>query len=198
MTGEGRRTSIQWTQLLLELVMVVVGILLALGIDSWWAGRQEHALEHDLLTQLSADLDRAEQQLEAELRLTEQATEAALHLVAAAHGQRQAPSDSLAKWLVRVSWWSDPVPTTASAQALVSSNTLHVIQDDALRSSVVTFLDQVAQLQVRIPRHEADLHDFLRSVDQLVNPLDRGVPLYKCRVAGRATRLAARSSGSGL
>lgn len=52
-------SRINWTQLGLELIVVVGGILIALGIDSWAAERQNFELEVAFLQQLHDDLTRA-------------------------------------------------------------------------------------------------------------------------------------------
>lgn len=166
--------STPWPQLGLELVVVVLGILLALGIDSWWAERNDRALERAILSQLSKDLSRADGQLSEQLALTEEAAQAAVNLTDAAQGGRGAPVDSVASWLIRVSWWSDPVPTTATAQGILSSNSLHLIRSEALRSALVSFLDQVRQMESRIPRHEEEIGKWMGAVNELVNPLSRG------------------------
>jgi len=178
MNSTSKLRNANWTELTLELVVVVVGILLALGIDSWRAERQERALEVSILTQLETDLVRADEQLSGEIAKTEAAAQSALDLLAAARGGREVPDDSIVAWITGVSWWSDPFPATASAQALVSSNSLHVIQSDALRSSVVTFLDQVRQLESRIPRHELEITEWMNRVADLSDPLSRGPMPY--------------------
>lgn len=170
--------SANWTELTLELVVVVVGILLALAIDSFSAERQERILEQSLLSQLQADLEGADEQISAQLAQTEAAAAAAVNLLAAARDERVATDDSVAAWLTRISWWSDPHPTTASAQALVSTNSLHLIQSDELRSGIVRFLDQVRQLELRIPRFEEELTVRMSGINRLVDPLERGQVVY--------------------
>jgi uncharacterized protein (UPF0335 family) len=188
---------IRWAQLGLELIVVVVGILMALAIDSWWAERQERILEASVLEQLAADLARADSQLVAQLSQTEAAAQAALDLVAAARGEREAPGDSIASWLTRVSWWSDPVPITSSAQALVSSNSLHVIRNDRLRSSVVAFLDQTRQFESRIPRHEVEISRRMDEIRDVVDPFARGQVVYVGVLEQGVEAHAASSAASG-
>jgi hypothetical protein len=146
-----------------------VSILLAFGIDAAWEERQERLLERSLLTQLVADLSRAEEQLTGEIILTAKAAQAALDLRSAAQGEGPASADSVLAGLTRMSYWSDPYPTKASAQSLVVSNNLQIISSDVLRSSVVNFLDQIAQLESRVPRHEEELTTWMIEFDEFVN-----------------------------
>ena len=39
-----------------EFVVIVVGVLVALGLESWWQGRQDRALAHEYLESLQAEL----------------------------------------------------------------------------------------------------------------------------------------------
>jgi hypothetical protein len=45
-----------WARMLAELAIIVVGVLIALAVDSWNTARGEHALEHRYLQSLVADL----------------------------------------------------------------------------------------------------------------------------------------------
>ncbi len=48
--------SIPWPRILVEGVVIVGSILLAFGIDAWWDGVQERALELEYAERLRADL----------------------------------------------------------------------------------------------------------------------------------------------
>jgi hypothetical protein len=153
-----------------ELVVVVFGILIALGIDSWWSNRQDRDLEYALLTQLHGDLTRAEDHLSVEIEQTETAGRAASNVVRASWGEFEVSGDSVAAWLRRAGWYSDPVPTVATAQSIASSGDLYVVRSDALRASIVALLDELRQLDSRVLRFERTLDGHYRELNRLVDP----------------------------
>lgn len=173
-SGGGR----EWAGLGLELVVVVVGILLALAIDAYWSERSDRRLELALLEQLAADLSRAEAHLRGQVSQTEDAARAAASLYAMTDERGTVPSDSVAAWLVRVSWWSDPAPTTATAQGVLSSNSLPLILNEELRAQLVLFLDQVRQLEMRVPRYEGEIWRWMEEINTVADPRARGVSVY--------------------
>lgn len=60
-TGQGRRG---WTRLGAEFFVIVVGVLVALGVDDFRARRADIAMEHFLLTQLREDLEADRRELD--------------------------------------------------------------------------------------------------------------------------------------
>ncbi len=53
-----RLSWIGWHRWAAELLVIVVGVLVALGVDDWREAKRERALEHYVLTRLEEDLDR--------------------------------------------------------------------------------------------------------------------------------------------
>ena len=47
-----------WTRLLSEFLVIVVGVLVALGFDEWGQARRDHALEQEYLVRIGHDLER--------------------------------------------------------------------------------------------------------------------------------------------
>ena len=178
MSGSSSNGRQNWAALGLELVVVVVGILLALAIDAYWVERGDRGLELALLEQLGADLGRAETHLKDQISQTEDGARAAADLYTIARDRGEVPSDSVTAWLVRVSWWSDPAPTTATAQGVLSSNSLPLIQNEQLRAQLVLFLDQVRQLEMRVPRYEEEIWRWMEEINRVADPRARGISIY--------------------
>ena len=55
MTTEARRGKVNWHQAFAEVALIVLGILGALAVDSWWEERSEREAEVDYLQSLKAD-----------------------------------------------------------------------------------------------------------------------------------------------
>jgi hypothetical protein len=172
-----RLGRIKWAQLVLELIVVVGGILIALGIDSWAAERQEAELEEAFLQQLHDDLGRAEVQLADQLASTEAAERFTLNLLEVARGERTPPNDTLAAWLIRAMWFSDPRPTVSTAQALAESENLYILRSPGLRTAVVTLIDRINQLESRLLPFEMRLVESQSILTRWVDPGARGLTL---------------------
>ncbi|NIP23582.1 MAG: hypothetical protein GWN81_06000, partial [Phycisphaerae bacterium] len=56
--------NISWPRIFAEGVVIVVSILLALWIDTWWGERQERKLELDYLEALQKDFEETRENLE--------------------------------------------------------------------------------------------------------------------------------------
>ena len=176
-SDQSRVRRINWAQLGLELVVVVGGILIALGIDSWAAEQQEAELEEAFLQQLHDDLTRTEEQLADQLASTESAEQFTITLREVARGERTAPNDTLANWLIRAMWFSDPRPTVSTAQALAESENLYVLRSPGLRTAVVTLIDRIRQLESRLLPFEMRLVESQSVLTRWVDPAARGLPL---------------------
>jgi hypothetical protein len=168
---------INWAQLGLELIVVVGGILIALGIDSWAAERQDSELEAAFLQQLHDDLTRAEAQLADQLASTEAAEQFTLTLLEVAREERTASNDTLAAWLIRAMWFSDPRPTVSTAQALAESENLYLLHSPGLRTAVVTLIDRINQLESRLLPFEMRLVESQSILTRWVDPGARGLTL---------------------
>lgn len=169
-----RRTN--WGQLGLELVVVVVGILMALSIDSVLADRRNAGLEKDFLGQLREDLARAESQISGEMAVTIEAEEHTLRLLDFARGDAVVSSDTLATWLIRALQFSDPRPTVSTAQALAESENLYLLRSPALRAAVTTMIDRIRQLESRLVPFEQRIIDVQSTLNRWAPPPDRGLP----------------------
>ncbi|MDX1403737.1 MAG: DUF6090 family protein [Woeseiaceae bacterium] len=60
-----------WGQALLELLMVVIGILLAFQVDRWWEERKDLALQQEYIERLIGDIEQDVEQLQNGIMLAE-------------------------------------------------------------------------------------------------------------------------------
>ena len=177
MSSEATRfTGATWAQLGLELVVVVVGILLALGIDSWVEGRRKRELETDFLAQLRDDLARAEAQIAGQLAATLEAEEYTLPLLSVARGEADAPNDTIARWLIRSFYFSDPRPTVSAAEALARSESLFVLSNPSLRLAVTSMIDRIRQVESRLLPYEQRIITAQSTLNRWAPPPTRGLP----------------------
>jgi hypothetical protein len=157
-----------------ELLIVIVGILIAIGINGWWSGMQDARLEGALLDQLLADLERAEEQLGGAAANSERSAHSVLMVIAASRSETPTPNDSLIDWLGTAGSYADAIPTLSVAQGRATSNDLQLIQARAVRVGVVDLLDEVRQAELRMVPFEQRVLETLQDLNRIVEPLDRG------------------------
>lgn len=57
-------SSLPWKRLVAELAVIVAGVLIALGAESWWGRRQERRQAEEYVRQLLVDFRETERQLQ--------------------------------------------------------------------------------------------------------------------------------------
>ena len=130
-----------------EYLIVVLGVLTAVGINAWWGHRADRATEAEYIEQIAADLGQNQALLDAAIA-TERAQLALAENVEAAMYQAAPPDiDSIRAWLGRRNeemwWYSDPRLLDGTMTALVETGDLALLQDRHLRSSIVSYLGQL-------------------------------------------------------
>ena len=135
-----------------ELLVIVLGILIALGVDSWNDGRQDRIRESQYLDRLSADLRQDTALLSFTLQRAERKT-SALILVDQALGQDIGVALDTLAFLRAVLestelGWQTPALMRATFDDLLSTGNLRLIRSTTLRdrmSAYYRFLENVYQ-----------------------------------------------------
>ena len=125
-----------------EYLVVVLGVLTAVGINAWWQGRQDAATEAAYLRQIVQDLDATVavmDGLDASLAPAEQAGDL---LFESFRRTDALPADSVLVLVSAASRISDARPTLGTIEAPVSTGDLALIRDDSLRASIPAYLEQ--------------------------------------------------------
>ena len=140
-----------------EFLIILVGVLAALSVDSWRQNRLDRARERQYLEQVGVDSRE-------NLRLIGEAIELeARHMRVAqllwqAGQLPTAPSaDSVGAWLERRdgSWWySDPRLRDGTISALAQTGDFALVRDTGVRSAILGYVSQL----------HADLEEFRRHV----------------------------------
>ena len=69
MNAEANRLRVNWRQAIAEVSMIMLGILGALAVDSWWDERAERVAEVDYLQSLRADFEANREELKASIEM---------------------------------------------------------------------------------------------------------------------------------
>ena len=145
------RPKVRWFAA--EYLIVVLGVLTAVGINAWWQGRQDAASEETYLRQLAADLRET-------VRVTEEADEymadidrAGGRIWDAFYAPEPPPRDSLLAWRAVAADTRPVYPVLGTLEALVATGDLALVRDDSLRTAMTAYL-QEARLQLDIQNRE--------------------------------------------
>lgn len=172
-----------WKRLLAELAVIVAGVLLALGADSWWQGRQADRLAEEYLRQLLVDLRETERGLQNAIAGDTDKFEAAGRVVDRAYrGQFPAPDS-----LQLPTGYHFFLPPTGTLTALVQGGDLRLIDNDSLRIELVSYSSLVH-----------DVMTVLRHAETMIWNSTERVSLGRARHSQSAPRRTAnRGSGWG-
>jgi len=144
-----------WTAIVIDFCIVVLGVFLALQVQVWNQQRIERNAERDYLDRLSADFAAIEGRLGRCREVYARAVEAIEHVggivaaQAAAEPRPVADRESFAAALIRLSAETLPAGRSTTFVEMVSSGDLGILRDEALRNALVAY-DERAQVNRQI------------------------------------------------
>ena len=122
-----------------EIVLVVIGILIALQINNWNEFKKDRAVEHKLLIQLKENLNTNLVRLKDELQ-KEQRSIAEINLIVEHIDHRRPYHDSLDTHF-RKAFQSYDIVLSTSAFEAIKSKGFEIIHSDALRNDIIELFD---------------------------------------------------------
>ena len=137
-----------------EYLIVVLGVLTAVGINAWWGDRQDRAKEQVYLRQLAVDLretERAADEVDAQMDRFERAPR---RLAQAYYLADPPPRDSLVAWGASFLNYRTLRPVLGTAEALVSTGDLALVRDDSLRIAISAYLDGTRGAMESVVAHD--------------------------------------------
>lgn len=159
-----------------EIVLVVIGILIALQINNWNEMRKQRVQEHKFLTSLKADLMVDLESLDAimaERTSKVNCSNMLMHPQAMDTPRQVWAVDSL---IGRVMGWVRFVPRTNTMEELISSGNLNIISNDSIKFLLLTLKEDHQQddIYTEHMRHEYDKylydrHSVLREGGSFIN-----------------------------
>jgi hypothetical protein len=153
-----------------EIAVIVLGVLIALGIDAWYGVVLERQAERTYLEQLIQDLASTETQM-AEAAVRTARSEESAQLLADHLRATPLNADSIRVWLSQLQSVDNPVPVLGTAEALVSTGDLRIIDSPEARVAITRWLSRsrdfwlvpVYQLE---EQHKATLTRLLHTADR--------------------------------
>ena len=169
-----------------EFAVVVTGVLVALAINASWASWQDERTEAVYLEQLRSDLDETATRLARADAEMAGADRAGGQLVRAFR-TAPPPRDSVTAWLRAAVRYRYPSPVTATAETLVATGDLVVLDDARARAAVVAYLAQSRLLESDF---QQDVARWQRARDDLLARVDYGEVLAEQRAPAASDSLA--------
>jgi len=134
------RKRSQW--LIAELLVIVLGVLIALAIDQWREGVENAKIRKEYLHQLIADLQSTED-LMAEVGEENEVSLAAVDALVDAFESNAEPSLEKTRELLRtIQTFNNPVPVLGTAEALISTGDLRLIENAQSQTEITRYLSR--------------------------------------------------------
>jgi hypothetical protein len=130
-----------------ELIVVVLGVLIAISIDAWRQGLQDRRDEKALLESLLAEFDFNRDALAAQAAVYRRGGDSSEELLRLGPEARSLPSDTLAglwRWITR---GGTDDPSSGALDAATASGEIGLVQDAALRAALAQWSADVKNLR---------------------------------------------------
>ena len=134
-----------------EIVLIVIGILIALQINEWADNRSERRFERKTLSQIRINLQTDHEELSEILRKRGEAIQSIDNILAIEDPDN--PDDNLKLWLSDVMQF-DRFHALSSAYEVLKSRGLDIVRNDVLRTTLGIYYDSWAR---EIQQHNQDL-----------------------------------------
>ncbi|NNL15260.1 MAG: hypothetical protein HKO81_01305 [Flavobacteriaceae bacterium] len=129
-----------------EIVLVVIGILIALQINNWNESRKDRIEEKETLKNLTSDLESALLQLNVKIRQNRTFFVADSILLDVISHERQLPKDSLEKLILGHLITPTFNPEMGNLNEIISSGKLNLIKNDSLRNHISSWNKSMDEL----------------------------------------------------
>ena len=124
-----------------EIVLVVIGILIALSINNWNENKKDSVLEHELLTNLVATLEQNRSLITSRLRSINGYQESGKLLIGVIEN-KQAYHDSLKLYVHPALMNTSRTEISRLGYESIKNAGLEIIQNDTLKQSIIVFFEE--------------------------------------------------------
>ncbi len=125
---------------LAEITVVVAGILLALGLQSWWQGRDNDARGALYQQQILADARLTRDTYKKAIAVDKELRAATARLSEALNSKQSLQNDEALQWLPwRSGWFDDPRPVIGNVYALIDTGDIELIPNPKVRAAIVEY-----------------------------------------------------------
>ena len=125
--------NIQWKQIAVEGVAIVVSILLAFSIDAWWNNYQDRSEEHEILLGLKSEFEQNLALIEVEISYRNAVIDSILKIFDASVGRASIEPEALDELIGDITWWQNIEYSRGAIDGLLQSGRLSLIESKELR-----------------------------------------------------------------
>lgn len=134
----GWRRRLRW--FFAEIAVVVVGILLALGLQSWWQTREDDTRGAAYQIQVLADVKKTHATYQKAIATDTHLREVTARLIEALHTKEALQSEDAMPWLEwRSGWFADPRPIVGNVYALIDTGDIQLIPNPRVRAAIIEY-----------------------------------------------------------
>ena len=168
-----------------EIILVVIGILIALQINNWNQQRQNRQKETTILIQIHRDFKSNKVQLDSIKISNQRSLDACNNIIKNMPFKKEKASfDTIIKYYTNVFTVKTFNPSNGSVEALISSSSFDVIQNDSLRNLLVAwkdvYIDYSEEEQYARDLQNWELMPYIRKNMDFANPYsDQNLNLIK-------------------
>lgn len=132
------KTGLKWFAS--EFVVVVAGILVALGLQAWWQNRQDASRGAEYLQQILSDVRITERTLRASIVVDQAHYSATQSLSAALYAPDIPRRDQALQWLqTYTGWTADPRPILGNVNALIQTGEIRLVSNPEARRAIISY-----------------------------------------------------------
>ena len=140
--------SINFKYFISELLIVVVGILIALSLNNWREDNANKNKEQYYLKSLKTDFEQSLASLNEILNQNRESDLAAKKVLAAIHkGYSNSTVDTVKKGFRRLFGFNRFVPASGTYKEIISTGSLQILRDDELRIALSSWEDMITRNQ---------------------------------------------------
>jgi hypothetical protein len=136
-----------------EIILVVIGILIALSINNWNSEQNRKNAEKVIINQLIADLTKSQTELKEVIESFEDRAKASA-MVCHAFFKKAVPNDSIYPYMRLPLGTATFSPTLGTARSIINSGNLTLIKSDDLKNKITTYVEVVEYTLKDINRYE--------------------------------------------
>jgi hypothetical protein len=193
--------KIPWARLGVEFVVIVMGVLVALGVDAAWEVRSERRQEMEYYRSLAQDVRADTAEYGIALWMTRRSLETSREVRAAILGRPQASDRPLSKSVYYASWVNYPDWASGTMEELYAAGTIRLIRDEQIKTALQAYRALIAEWRPRIQGPEYSAFQAYRASTAGLIPLEAALayeageePTLEIDEAGLANSLRGNSS----
>ena len=163
-----------------EILLVMIGILMALQVNTWNEERKERNRELDYLIGLKNDLESSQSELNRVIEKTDRVRNITTSLLEYKE-ENNIPEEVLDSMIFRADGYTIFIPAEGTINDLISSGNLNIITEEKIRTTIASWDAEFMRIREReqLGKYEVQqLIDLLRHVAEKYNYQKYSTPLF--------------------